>query len=126
MEGITFHGERVPIWNYQKGIFKPAALGLAGAALSIQTSVDSPYEDAHDPEAGHFIYKYRGTDSEHPDNVALRRAMWEQRPLPIWWLWTLASTTQCSRSTSSATILRGCSSRSPPTRWRPSMRQAIS
>ena len=52
--GIQFHGERVPIWNYQRGIFKPAILGRDGAALSVQTSADSPYEDVHDPDAGHF------------------------------------------------------------------------
>src|SRR5690349_15934004 len=79
--GVTIHGSRVPIWNYQKGIFKPAALGRDGAALSVQTSAESPYADSHDPEAGHFVYKYRGTDPEHPDNVALRRAMQHQRPL---------------------------------------------
>jgi putative restriction endonuclease len=79
--GIQFHGERVPIWNYQKGIFKPAILGRNGAALSVQTSADSPYEDAHDPDAGHFIYKFRGTDPNQADNVALRNAMIWQRPL---------------------------------------------
>lgn len=79
--GVVVRGERVPIWNYQKGIFKPAALGPDGAALSVQTSADSPYADAPDPEAGRFIYKYRGTDPNHPDNVALRRAMWTQRPV---------------------------------------------
>jgi putative restriction endonuclease len=79
--GVTISGERIPIWNYQKGIFKPAALGRDGSALSIQTSAESPYEDAHDPDAGHFIYKYRGTDPAHPDNVALRNAMYAQRPL---------------------------------------------
>lgn len=79
--GITFRGQRVPIWNYQKGIFKPAVLGQDGAALSVQTSAESPYADAHDPGAGHFIYKYRGDDPDQRDNVALRRAMWEQRPL---------------------------------------------
>jgi putative restriction endonuclease len=79
--GVMLRGNRVPIWNYQKGIFKPAALGREGAALSIQTSAESPYADSHDPDAGHFIYKYRGTDPDHPDNVALRRAMWHQRPL---------------------------------------------
>lgn len=31
--GINIRGDRVPIWNYQKGIFKPAALGRDGAAL---------------------------------------------------------------------------------------------
>jgi predicted nuclease of predicted toxin-antitoxin system len=50
MEGILLRGERIPIWNYQKGIFKPAALGRDGAALSVQTSVDSPYDDEHDLE----------------------------------------------------------------------------
>lgn len=79
--GLTIRGDRIPIWNYQKGIFKPAALGPEGAALTIQTSAESPYNDAHDPEAGHFIYKYRGTDPAHPDNVALRNAMYTQRPL---------------------------------------------
>jgi putative restriction endonuclease len=79
--GVQFRGERVPIWNYQKGIFKPAVLGRDGAALSVQTSVESPYEDEHDPDAGHFIYKYRGTDPSNPDNVALRNAMEWQRPI---------------------------------------------
>ena len=79
--GIQFHGERVPIWNYQRGIFKPALLGRDGAALSVQTSADSPYEDEHDSDAGHFIYKFQGTDPNHRDNVALRNAMILQRPL---------------------------------------------
>lgn len=81
MEGITIHGERIPIWNYQKGIFKPGVLGRDGAALSIQTSVASPYDDVHDADAGSIVYKYRGTDPAHPDNSALRRAMERQLPL---------------------------------------------
>jgi putative restriction endonuclease len=81
MEGITVRGQRVPIWNYQKGIFKPAALGPDGAALSVQTSAESPYGDVHDVEAGQIVYKYRGTNPSHPDNVALRQAMVSQRPL---------------------------------------------
>lgn len=79
--GIVFHGQRVPIWNYQKGIFKPAVLGRSGAALSIQTSAASPYEDEHDAGSGHFIYKYRGTDPDQRDNIALRTAMIHRRPL---------------------------------------------
>jgi putative restriction endonuclease len=79
--GIVFDGSRIPIWNYQKGIFKPAVLGRDGAALSIQTSAESPYEDEHDVDAGHFIYKFRGSDPQHSDNVALRHAMHAQRPL---------------------------------------------
>jgi putative restriction endonuclease len=81
MEGVQLRGQRVPIWNYQKGIFKPAVLGREGGALSVQTSADSPYADVHDPDAGHFVYQYRGTEPEQSDNVALRRAMIGQRPL---------------------------------------------
>jgi putative restriction endonuclease len=81
MRGVTVRDQQVPIWNGYKGIHKPAILGRDGAALTVQTSADSPYEDAHDPEAGHFIYKYReGTHGEN-DNLALRRAMERQRPL---------------------------------------------
>jgi putative restriction endonuclease len=79
--GVTIRNARVPIWNYQKGIFKPAALGPNGAALSIQTSIESPYADERDAGAGHFVYKYRGTDPDHADNRALRRAMTLRLPL---------------------------------------------
>lgn len=81
MAGVSLRGQRIPIWNYQKGIFKPAALGPGGAALSVQTSAESPYGDVHDAEAGQIVYKYRGSDPSHSDNVALRRAMEDQRPL---------------------------------------------
>ena len=81
MEGISVRGQRIPIWTYQKGIFKPAALGRDGAALSVQTSVESPYDDVHDSDAGKIVYKYRGENPSHPDNVALRTALAERRPL---------------------------------------------
>jgi putative restriction endonuclease len=84
MVGISIEGQRIPIWNYQKGIFKPAAAGPEGAALSIQTSASSPYGDVHDVERGSISYKYRGTDPMHPDNVGLRRAM--ERRLPLIYL----------------------------------------
>jgi putative restriction endonuclease len=84
MLGVTVSGQRIPLWNYQKGIFKPAAVGRDGAALSIQTSIESPYEDEHDADAGRIAYKYRGTDPHHPDNVALRRA--GERDLPLIYL----------------------------------------
>lgn len=81
-EGMLFHGERVPIWNQQKGIFRPRILRESGAALTIQTSFDSPYDDrAGGPNDEHLIYRYRGTDPSHPDNVALVRAMELGRPL---------------------------------------------
>jgi putative restriction endonuclease len=80
-EGLTFHGERVPIWNQQKDIFRPAILRQPGAALTIQTSFDGPYDDRHDVGEDQLLYRYRGTDPSHPDNVAVRRAMELGRPL---------------------------------------------
>lgn len=87
MDGITIRGRRVPLWNYQKGIFKPEILGPDGAALSVQTSAESPYDDVHDADAGHIVYKYRGTDPNHRDNVALRVAF--ERQLPIIYLFAV-------------------------------------
>lgn len=81
MRHVTVARQEVPLWNPQQGIYKPKVLGRDGAALSIQTSVESPYADVHDPDAGHFVYKYRGTNPDHHDNIALRRAMELQRPL---------------------------------------------
>ena len=79
--GLTFHGQRVPIWNQQKGIFRPAILRQPGAALTIQTSFDGPYDDRHDVAEDQLLYRYRGSDPMHPDNVAVRRAMELGRPL---------------------------------------------
>ena len=79
--GIQFEGERIPIWNQQKGIFRPAALRDPGAALTVQTSVESPYDDRIHSDEGRIWYRYRGTDPSHPDNVAVRRAMEMRRPL---------------------------------------------
>lgn len=79
--GMTFRGTRLPIWNQQKGIFRPALLRAAGAALTIQTAFDGPYDDRLDPSDDRFVYRYRGTDPSHPDNVALRRAMELRRPI---------------------------------------------
>ncbi|HET9948996.1 MAG TPA: HNH endonuclease [Longimicrobiales bacterium] len=81
MRHVQVRGHDVPIFNYQKGIFKPAALGREAAAVTIQTSADSPYDDVLDPDAARFVYRYRGTDPRHPDNVALRRARDRQLPL---------------------------------------------
>jgi putative restriction endonuclease len=79
--GMIFRGERLPIWNQQKGIFRPALLRSPGAALTIQTSFESPYDDRLDAGDDRLVYRYRGTDPNHPDNVALRRAMELRRPV---------------------------------------------
>jgi putative restriction endonuclease len=80
-EGVTLGNRRVPIWNYQRGIFKPAELGVHGAALSIHTSWTSPYGDVHDLAQGTIAYKYQGSDPLYRDNVALRRALELNLPL---------------------------------------------
>jgi putative restriction endonuclease len=80
-QGFQFRGERVPIWNQQLGIYRPAILREPGAALTIQTAFKGPYDDRFTPDDDKFAYRYRGTDPNHNDNRALRRAMAMRLPL---------------------------------------------
>ena len=75
-QGFEFKGERVPLLGPQ-GIFKPRLLDLP---LSITTSPKGPYSDEPDQE-GNWLYRYRGTDPDHRDNVGLREAMKQKVPL---------------------------------------------
>lgn len=75
-KGFEFQGERIPLVAPQ-GIFKPRILDLP---LSILTSPDSPYEDSFGTD-GFLLYKYRGTDPNHRDNVGLRKVFELKRPL---------------------------------------------
>jgi putative restriction endonuclease len=66
-----------------QGIFKPKI--LADYPLSITTVAPKPgqqrpYDDGFQAD-GTVIYKYRGTDPRHPDNMRLRRAMRDRIPL---------------------------------------------
>jgi putative restriction endonuclease len=70
-QGFPFRGRRVPFLSAQKGIFRAAAQE-GPAALSIQTSWKSPYDDAQ-IEIG-FEYAYRAGSPDQPDNRALRSA----------------------------------------------------
>jgi putative restriction endonuclease len=83
---FAFEGRRVPLIDPQRGIRKPVSLD---AALSLRTTFTPPnqippYEDAEGAD-GLLRYKYRGDDGGHPDNVALRRAMEQVRPL-VWFM----------------------------------------
>lgn len=69
-EGFRFKGQRVPLVSPQ-GIFKPRILDLP---LTITTTPNSSYQDQYS-EDGFLLYKYRGTDPSHPDNVGLRKVM---------------------------------------------------
>jgi putative restriction endonuclease len=76
--GFAFRGRRVPYLSPQKGIFR-AAVQRGPAALSIQTSANSPYRDAETPDG--FLYDYRAGAVDQPDNRALRAAHQLQVPL---------------------------------------------
>ncbi|WP_218884138.1 HNH endonuclease [Allobranchiibius huperziae] len=81
---FRFDGERLALIDRQRGIRKPAVLD---AALSIRTVYTppgrpKPYDDLTGLDE-RLRYKWRGTESQHPENVALRRAMDQRLPL-IW------------------------------------------
>ena len=76
-QGFTLDNVRIPLMGPQ-GIWKPAILPLY--PLSITSTPDSPYDDDWSPDEL-LLYKYRGTDPMHRDNVGLRRAMKERIPL---------------------------------------------
>ncbi len=69
--GFAYRGGRVPFLNYQKGIYR-ARVQRGPAALSINTSHNSPYDD-QETELG-FSYAYRTGAIDQPDNRALRAA----------------------------------------------------
>ena len=74
--GFGFEGDRIPLVS-MPGIFKPRACELP---LSIRTAVDGPYDDRASG-GGRFLYAYRGTDPNHPDNAGLRELMQQRIPL---------------------------------------------
>ena len=80
--GFDFEGTRVPLIGPQ-GIFKPAV--LPDVPLSIATAPEipgkkRPYDDGLG-EDEILLYRYRGTDPMHRDNVGLRLAMERHTPL---------------------------------------------
>ncbi len=79
-EGFVFESTRIPLVGPQ-GIFKPAALELPLSILTVPRVVgrEAPYDDGFTDDG--VIYRHRGSDPNHPDNVGLRRAMERQVPL---------------------------------------------
>lgn len=75
--GFLLDDIRIPLVGPQ-GIFKPQA--LREAPLSITTAPAGPYDDSFGAD-GLLLYRYRGTNSQHPDNRGLRLAM--DRHLPL-------------------------------------------
>lgn len=76
-QGFIFEDQRIPLVSPQ-GIFKPKI--LPEYPLSITTTTSGHYDDGFTPE-GLLLYRYRGTDPYHRDNVGLRSAMLQNIPL---------------------------------------------
>ncbi len=74
--GFEFQGQRIPLIAPQ-GIFKPKLLDLP---ISITTAPKGPYDDYFGKD-DFLIYRYRGTDTNHRDNVGLRKVFEQKRPL---------------------------------------------
>lgn len=84
LTGFEYQGARVPLMDRQRGIRKPAGFE---SAISIRTAFTPPgqlppYADDIGSD-GLQRYKYRGTDPDHFENVALRRAY--ERRVPLIW-----------------------------------------
>lgn len=75
---FVYRGHAVPFLTYQKGIHRAAAQ-RGPAALSINTSYGSPYNDEVTPDG--FLYDYRDGSPDQPDNRALRAAYELHAPL---------------------------------------------
>jgi len=75
-QGFEFQGQRIPLVAPQ-GIFKPQILDLP---LSITTAPKGPYDDYFGKD-NFLLYRYRGTDPNHRDNVGLRKVFELKRPL---------------------------------------------
>ncbi len=75
-DGFYHNGERITFLGPQ-GIWKPKAFDVP---LSITTIIEGPYKDSFSDD-GLLLYRYRGTDINHRDNLGLRKAMQNQIPL---------------------------------------------
>ncbi len=75
-EGFGFESQRIRLVGPQ-GIFKPASMQVP---ISVTTVPSGPYDDEFGPD-NLLMYRYRGTDPNHRDNVGLRFAMRNEIPL---------------------------------------------
>lgn len=75
-QGFEFQGKRITLTG-PKGIWKPAGMELP---ISIYTKPDGPYPD-YLLDNGFLVYRYRGTDPNHGDNIGLRKVMQKRVPL---------------------------------------------
>jgi len=76
-QGFIYHGQRITVIGPQ-GIWKPKV--FEQIPLSLTTTAGGPYDDSFNGDS-FILYRYRGTDPQHRDNVGLRQAMLNQVPL---------------------------------------------
>lgn len=81
VRGFEHEGQRVPLMGPQ-GIFKPRVLRLPLSITTkpVEEGVPRPYDDGITTD-GLILYRYRGTDPLHHENVGLRSAMQQRTPL---------------------------------------------
>lgn len=75
--GFDFQGQRITVIG-PAGIWKPKQ--FERIPLSITTVAGGPYNDSLAPD-GLLVYRYRGNDPNHRDNIGLREAMRTRTPL---------------------------------------------
>lgn len=78
--GFEFEGARVSFGSFQKGIHR-ARSQRGRAALTLFTSVNSPYDDEFDESSRSIVYAYRAGSFDQADNRALEAAYAMQAPL---------------------------------------------
>ena len=74
--GFEVEGKNIKLVG-PSGIWKPAEFKLP---ISITTTSENPYNDGPS-EVGELIYKYRGDNPNHRDNIGLRELMIHSVPL---------------------------------------------
>lgn len=79
--GFDYQGQRVPLMAPQ-GIFTPRILDVPLTFCTVPPSMkkERPYDDKLGDD-GVMLYRYRGSDPQHRDNVGMRKAMVDGIPL---------------------------------------------
>jgi putative restriction endonuclease len=75
-KGFVFEENKISLIS-PAGIFKPRSMQYP---LTITTAPEGPYDDSFGRD-GYLLYRYRGNDPNHRDNVGLREAFRNQIPL---------------------------------------------
>ena len=76
--GFSLDGKVITLIG-QTGIWTPAGFSMP---ISITTTTKGPYNDKNElSEEGDLVYRYRGMDPDHRDNVGLRKLMDQSVPL---------------------------------------------